>query len=207
MNECGNDATFREVGVIGNVSPTVSYNIVFRQYPMGLGHIFRPVSKAVAPGVGRGFSPDIHATTPHLILSRVLAASSRDPRRRTVFKKCQTRRKCRFEALSLRLVTGEVTTMNSLKGKNELVGSWILTDGRVVGDEKSDLIRELTEKRLRRIAVALSGWETLYQDPEDGRFWELHYPHGALQGGGPMALRVLDIGAAKLKYGALLNGG
>ncbi len=91
--------------------------------------------------------------------------------------------------------------MASLKDNNELVGSWIFTGGRMVGDQNSDLIRDLTEKRLLRVAVAPSGWETLYQDPEDGRFWELYFPRAEMHGGGPAALRVLSDEAATLKYG------
>jgi Immunity protein 27 len=97
--------------------------------------------------------------------------------------------------------------MTGLKDKSELLGSWVLSDGRMVGDQTSDLIIELTEKRFRRIALAPSGWETLYQDPEDGRFWELHFPYGGMQGGGPAALRVLGVEAAALKYGVPLEGG
>ena len=32
------------------------------------------------------------------------------------------------------------------------------------------------------------GWEKLYRDPEDGRYWLLTYPFAELQGGGPPAL-------------------
>jgi Immunity protein 27 len=96
--------------------------------------------------------------------------------------------------------------MTNLKDKSELVGSWILSEGRMVEDQTASLIRDLTEKRFRRIALAPSGWETLYQDPEDDRFWELHFPRGEMQGGGPAALRVLGSQAAAVKYGVPLEG-
>ncbi len=91
--------------------------------------------------------------------------------------------------------------MTSFKDTSELVGSWTLIEGRMVEDEASVLIRQLTANRFQRIALAASGWEILYQDPQDQRFWELYFPHGDMQGGGPMALRVLSDEAAKLKYG------
>jgi len=97
--------------------------------------------------------------------------------------------------------------MTGLKDKSELVGSWVLSKGRMVEDQTASLIRDLTEKRFRRIAVAPSGWETLYQDPEDDRFWELYFPRGEMHGGGPAALRVLGNEAAALKYGVPLEGG
>lgn len=34
-------------------------------------------------------------------------------------------------------------------------------------------------------------WTVLYQDPQDKRYWEFHYPEGELHGGGPPSLRVL----------------
>jgi hypothetical protein len=91
--------------------------------------------------------------------------------------------------------------MSGLKDKSELVGSWTLIEGRMVEDQNAALITELTETRLRRIALAPGGWEALYQDPEDGRFWELHFPNGEMQGGGPAALRVLSNEAARARYG------
>jgi Immunity protein 27 len=95
--------------------------------------------------------------------------------------------------------------VTSLKDTSELVGSWTLVGKQMVEDETSLLIRELIQKRLQKIAVDSSGWETLYQDPQDERFWELSFPHGEMQGGGPMTLRVLSDDSARLKYGLLRN--
>ena len=95
--------------------------------------------------------------------------------------------------------------MTSLKDTSELVGSGTLVGKQMVEDETSLLISELIQKRLQKIAVDSSGWETLYQDPQDERFWELSFPHGEMQGGGPMTLRVLSDDSARLKYGLLRN--
>jgi hypothetical protein len=43
-------------------------------------------------------------------------------------------------------------------------------------------------------------WEILFRDPADGRYWELTYPQGGMQGGGPKRLKVLDVGSACAKY-------
>jgi len=90
--------------------------------------------------------------------------------------------------------------LNELKDTAELIGSWIMTNGRMVEDQTSCLIRDLIEHRLQKVTVASDGWEVLYLDPQDQRFWELIFPHGEMQGGGPRTLRVLSVEAAKLKY-------
>lgn len=61
---------------------------------------------------------------------------------------------------------------------------------------------ELTRAYLTKVAVseAFGGWETLYQDPADLRFWELTYPHGEMHGGGPPTLKSLTVQEAKSKY-------
>jgi len=37
------------------------------------------------------------------------------------------------------------------------------------------------------------GWEKLYKDPADGRYWLLTYPFSEMQGGGPPTLRHLPL--------------
>ena len=44
------------------------------------------------------------------------------------------------------------------------------------------------------------GWEVLYPEPRDGRFWELIYPHSQMQGGGPPRLHLLSSKEARAKY-------
>jgi hypothetical protein len=48
--------------------------------------------------------------------------------------------------------------------------------------------------------IAASNWTILFRDPEDGRYWELTYPKGELQGGGPPRLTVLSPEKAHAKY-------
>lgn len=83
----------------------------------------------------------------------------------------------------------------------ELRGSWIHHGGRTIADAIGDRIEWLLTERLQRLAVDLSGWETLY-DPRDGRLWELVYEDSGWHGGGPPSLRVINQAAARAKYGA-----
>ena len=43
------------------------------------------------------------------------------------------------------------------------------------------------------------GWEKLYRDPADGRYWLLTYPHGEMQGGGPPLLSNLSLTEPEVK--------
>lgn len=61
-------------------------------------------------------------------------------------------------------------------------------------------IRALVNEELEKVGSASGGWETLYRDRRDGRFWELHYPQGEMHGGGPESLRLIDIADAAHKY-------
>jgi hypothetical protein len=74
--------------------------------------------------------------------------------------------------------------------------------GRPQKDDVCLRIEWLTSEYLKRVAVSKSygAWETLYQDPADGRFWERIYPHGEMHGGGPPTLTVISSGNAKAKY-------
>ena len=74
----------------------------------------------------------------------------------------------------------------------EITGSWVLSNGRITEDECCKRIEYLVASQLERVAVSHSGWETLYRDPNDGRYWEHYFPQGSMQGGGPPALRVVD---------------
>jgi hypothetical protein len=86
-----------------------------------------------------------------------------------------------------------------------ITGGWVLVDGRMTEDAPLRRINSLVSSYLERVAVSADGWETLYHDPADGRYWEKTYPHGGMQGGGPASLRVLDVAAAREKYGVSLS--
>lgn len=82
----------------------------------------------------------------------------------------------------------------------ELVGKWISRDGAVRGDDTCERIEWLTTAYLRQVATDASGWETLFVDPEDGRYWERTYRDGASHGGGPPRMHVITPEAARAKY-------
>lgn len=84
--------------------------------------------------------------------------------------------------------------------ETQIVGGLELKNGRVKNDHHLDRIWTLISTSLLKIATAADGWEQLYQDPRDGRYWELYFPHGEMQGGGPPALRVIEPQAVRRKY-------
>jgi hypothetical protein len=83
--------------------------------------------------------------------------------------------------------------------ETDLIGEWKVVGGKVVGNEACERIDLLTSQYLEHIAVG--NWEKLYRDPEDGRYWELTYPHSDWHGGGPPRLTCLSEEEAQTKYG------
>jgi Immunity protein 27 len=84
----------------------------------------------------------------------------------------------------------------------DLVGVWTF-DGKQVSAGLVELrIRDLIQRSLEKVTVGREsgGWETLYRDPSDGRFWELTYPQGEMHGGGPMRLTNISVADAASKY-------
>lgn len=84
--------------------------------------------------------------------------------------------------------------------ETDLLGEWKVTGGVVVADATCKRIETLVEQILQKVAVDKSGWDTLYRDSEDGRYWELTYPHSSWHGGGPPRLTCLTAEEAKAKY-------
>ncbi len=84
----------------------------------------------------------------------------------------------------------------------ELVGKWVAVNNQVRGDETCERIQWLTAHHLRSVATSQpsGGWDTLFQDPDDGRFWERTYPQSEMQGGGPPRLSLLSREKAQAKY-------
>jgi len=84
----------------------------------------------------------------------------------------------------------------------DLVGKWVSVDRSVRADETSERIEWLTTNYLRKVTTSKQGggWETLFEDPEDGRLWERTYPQSELPGGGPPRLTVMSAEQARAKY-------
>ena len=87
--------------------------------------------------------------------------------------------------------------------ETELIGTWIAEGGRVRADATCERIKWLTSKHLQKVAISKQwgAWETLFQDPEDGRYWEQTYLQSEMHGGGPPALKCLSKEQARVKYG------
>jgi hypothetical protein len=82
----------------------------------------------------------------------------------------------------------------------DLVGKWVSVNGKVVNDETCERIHLLIRDRYVE-KVAGGGWDTLYRDLNDGRYWELTYPQGEMHGGGPPRLTFLSMKQVREKYG------
>lgn len=87
--------------------------------------------------------------------------------------------------------------------ETDLVGRWVSVGARVEGDDACKRIKWLVSEKLQKVATDASGWDTLYLDPVDGRFWEITHPQSELHGGGPPRLTQLPSERAKAKYGEL----
>jgi hypothetical protein len=85
--------------------------------------------------------------------------------------------------------------------ETELLGS-AARDGKMSIDrEACSRINWLVSEVLTNAGVGKDsgGWERLYRDPADGRYWLLTYPHGEMQGGGPPALKNLSLSEREVK--------
>jgi hypothetical protein len=72
----------------------------------------------------------------------------------------------------------------------------------VEADDTCRRIEHLTSRVLTKIAVSklYGAWETLFQDPGDGRLWERTYPESGLHGGGPPRLKAISHSEALEKF-------
>lgn len=95
--------------------------------------------------------------------------------------------------------------MKIASDETSIVGTWNILGGRVEADDTCLRIERLLRQHLTEIGRDASGWDVLYVDPTDGRFWELTYPQGEMHGGGPPALMVLSAQEAREKYATALS--
>jgi len=66
-----------------------------------------------------------------------------------------------------------------------------MDEGKVVADEVCQRIEKLMTNYLRKVAVDKTGWEILYRDSNDNRYWLLTYPNSNWNGGGPPTLKMI----------------
>jgi hypothetical protein len=86
--------------------------------------------------------------------------------------------------------------------ETDLLGKWIFENGKMRGDATCERIEWLTKYHLLKVAKSREwgDWESLFQDPDDGRFWERTFPQSHMQGGGPPRLRAMSSEEAHSKY-------
>lgn len=82
----------------------------------------------------------------------------------------------------------------------ELSGTWIMQGKTLIADRTCRRIERLIANSLEEIAVSTEGWEMLYKNPTDGRYWELTYPNSEGHEGGPLKLTVMSPEEAEFKY-------
>ncbi len=82
----------------------------------------------------------------------------------------------------------------------KLIGEWNLVEGKVIGNYVCERIMQLTDNYLQKLATDSSGWDVLFKDPNDGRYWELIYPQSYMHGGGPPTLECIPEYVAFQKY-------
>lgn len=89
--------------------------------------------------------------------------------------------------------------------EDSLNGEWIYREGKMVGDANCRRIEWLIHHHLRTVAdsIIAGAWETLYRDPDDGRYWEKTFPRSEMHGGGPPQLRAISSHDVREKYGIL----
>ncbi|MGQ1911818.1 Imm27 family immunity protein [Marinifilum sp. RC60d5] len=87
------------------------------------------------------------------------------------------------------------------KEENILQGKWVLDGHSLKKDEVCQRIDWLVSNFLIKINTDITGWNTLYQDPNDYRYWELTYPKSEQYGGGAPKLENITNDMAIVKYG------
>ncbi len=88
-----------------------------------------------------------------------------------------------------------------LNGETELLGSWVNKTGSIITDDVGNRIEALISKELKEVGTSGDGWDVLYIDPSDGRYWELTYPDSDFHGGGAPRLSFMTAEQVKAKYG------
>jgi len=94
----------------------------------------------------------------------------------------------------------------TIKSNEEVLqGAWRVVNGKMQADETTQRIESLVHGYLKKIGADESGWDVLYVDPSDGRFWELVYLESESHGGGPPTLRHVTEAQAREKYATVLR--
>lgn len=87
-----------------------------------------------------------------------------------------------------------------LKNESLLLGEIVTNNGLIEKDYTFNRIEWLISEYFNKVDSNESGWEVLFQDPEDKRYWELSYPDSELHGGGRPQLKLMSTDEARLKF-------
>jgi len=68
------------------------------------------------------------------------------------------------------------------ENETEILGEWVMVNDRVEADENCLRIDDLISTQLEKLGTDLTGWDTLFRDPADGRLWERIYRMGERHG-------------------------
>lgn len=81
---------------------------------------------------------------------------------------------------------------NLNQSETVLNGHWIFKNGVIVADDTSKRIAYLTQNVLKQIATSDDGWDKLFLDEIDSRYWELFYMDSELHGAGAPTLQCIS---------------
>jgi len=83
----------------------------------------------------------------------------------------------------------------------ELVGARLIRDKLDVDVKTCERIDWLLNDVLNIVGFSekSGGWEKLYQDPGDGRYWLLTYPFSEMHGGGPPTLKHIRLAEEEVR--------
>ena len=84
--------------------------------------------------------------------------------------------------------------------ETSIEGKWNFDGSSMNSDDSCKRIEWLINNKLIEISVNGDDWETVYQDPEDRRYWLLSYPQSQMHGGGPPYLAVISEKEAQVKF-------
>lgn len=88
--------------------------------------------------------------------------------------------------------------MSHLKPDEIIIeGKWRFDGKAMKADSACKRIDWLINNSLNSIKSDESGWVTLYQDPNDKRYWLHYFPKSEMHGAGPPSLKAISINEAR----------
>ena len=93
--------------------------------------------------------------------------------------------------------------MKKISGNETLIEcAWEVVEDQITSSSACERIEWLISDILKLVKVDKAGWEKLFQDTADNRYWLLFYPQAELHGGGPACLMEISYKEATLRFNA-----